>query len=139
MRGHFCLPLSLVLGNNAIGINRKTSVGIDSNTEKSRVSLKFKIKKNKDKAQFNQKDVMYAIDWFTVDIPLVHCHLLKVSENRRDKQEWIIQRHWQEWIIQRHWQEWAIQRHWQEWEIQRHWQDWKHETQNKDNTENEKR
>jgi hypothetical protein len=42
MRRHFCLPLSLVLGNNAVSVDRETSVRIDSNTEKSRVSLKMK-------------------------------------------------------------------------------------------------
>jgi hypothetical protein len=42
MRRHLCLPLSLVLANNAVSVDRETSVRIDSNTEKSRVSLKMK-------------------------------------------------------------------------------------------------
>ena len=41
MGRHFCLPLALVLGNNAVSVDRETSVGIDSNTEKSRVSLQI--------------------------------------------------------------------------------------------------
>ena len=64
MRRHFCLPLSLVLGNNAVSVDRETSVGIDSNTEKSRVSLQirkimFYITTRKKKFKFAFSIVVY--------------------------------------------------------------------------------
>jgi hypothetical protein len=76
MRRHLCLPLSLVLGNNAVSVDRETSVWIDSNTEKSRVSLQirkimFYITTRKKKFKFAFSIVVY-LTAVTSDSSFIH-------------------------------------------------------------------
>ena len=42
MGRHLCSPLALVLGHDVRGVDGKTSVGVDGNTEQSRIGLKYK-------------------------------------------------------------------------------------------------
>ena len=41
MRGHLNLPLSSVLGDDTVIVDREATVGVDGDTEKSRVCLKM--------------------------------------------------------------------------------------------------